>query len=95
MNWLPIKRLIYLIGISISISQGIKSWRVKIGRGDPSTPVEIKTSVTRKGIESGRRSRNLSVASSKTRSKPEGMWTYREGTVGSSLRKGGEDVTYH
>ena len=56
-------------------------------------PVEIKTSVTRKGIESGRRSRNLPVASSKTRSKPEGMWTYREGTVGSPMRKRGEDVT--
>ena len=56
-------------------------------------PVEIKTSVTRKGIESGRRSRNLPVASSKTRSEPEGMWTYREGTVGSPMRKCGEDVT--
>ena len=35
-------------------------------------------------------SRNPPVASSKTRSEPEGMWTYREGTVGSPIRKGGE-----
>lgn len=75
-----------LLSVRLKVLTGIREGQPRRACGD-------ETSVTRKGIESGCRSRNLPVVSNKTHSKPEGMWVYRKGTVGSSFRKGGEDVT--